>query len=79
MALAQYPWQEAQAKTLLELKEALPNALLLYGPRGIGTFDLAHAFSQSLLCETPKQDARLAGCVVRVAFLKPLRTPICAI
>ena len=75
MALAQYPWQEAQAKTLLELKEALPNALLLYGPRGIGTFDLAHAFSQSLLCETPKQDASACGmcraCRLFKAFTHP--------
>ena len=53
MALAQYPWQEAQAKTLLELKEALPNALLLYGPRGIGTFDLAQDRWLSLLYATP--------------------------
>lgn len=75
MALAQYPWQEAQAKCLLELKEALPNALLLYGPRGIGTFDLAHAFSQSLLCEAPKPDGTPCGtcraCRLFKAFTHP--------
>ena len=31
----------------------LPHALLLSGPRGIGKFDLARAFAESLLCEQP--------------------------
>lgn len=61
MALAQYPWQESLAKELVGLKKALPNAILLYGPRGIGTFELAHAFSELLLCESPTSDGSACG------------------
>ena len=75
MALAQYPWQTALAEQLLELRGALPNAVLLYGPRGIGTFELAHAFSQSLLCEAPQADGAPCGvcraCRLFKAFSHP--------
>ena len=41
-------------------RERLPHALLLSGQRGIGKFDLARCFAESLLCERPT--ARHAAC-----------------
>ncbi len=43
---------EAWAR-LVARRARLPHALLLSGPRGIGKYDLAHAFAASLLCEQP--------------------------
>jgi len=61
MALAQYPWQEALARELNGLRVAMPNAILLYGPRGIGTFELAHVYAKSLLCTAPQVDGTPCG------------------
>ena len=75
MALAQYPWQERLAKDLNDLRSALPNAILLYGPRGIGTFELTHAFAKSLLCENPERDGAPCGvchaCKLSEVFTHP--------
>lgn len=75
MALAQYPWQKNLAGELNALKRAMPNAVLLYGPRGIGTFDLAHAFAKSLLCEKPTADGgscgQCRGCKLLKTFSHP--------
>ncbi len=75
MALAQYPWQEDLAQQLSKLKNALPNALLIYGPRGIGTFDLAHAFCQSLLCEAPQSDGSACGACRACRLFKTFSHP----
>ncbi len=75
MALAQYPWQESLAKELVSLKKALPNAILLYGPRGIGTFELAHAFSKSLLCESPQSDGEACGACHACKLLESFSHP----
>ena len=40
-------------KALNARRERLPHALLLTGQRGIGKFDLARRFAESLLCEQP--------------------------
>lgn len=61
MALAPYPWLADAAKELQERRERLPNAILLSGPRGIGTFELLHRFAQSLLCEKPAPDGTPCG------------------
>lgn len=41
-------WTQLQAR-----RGALPHALLLRGPRGLGKFELARRFAASLLCEQP--------------------------
>ena len=46
----------------LELRRAqLPHALLLSGQRGIGKFDLARRFAESLLCEQPTTRKEACG------------------
>jgi DNA polymerase-3 subunit delta' len=39
----------------------LPHALLISGQRGIGKFDLARRFAESLLCESPTASAQACG------------------
>lgn len=46
---------------LLSRRAALPHAMLLSGPRGIGKFALARHFAESLLCERPLPDAGACG------------------
>lgn len=48
-----YPWQKDAWKRLQELRKRPPHALLFKGAKGIGKFDLAMNFAQSLLCEHP--------------------------
>ena len=75
MALTPYPWLEEAARSLLTLKDRLPNAVLIYGARGIGTFELAQSFAESLLCEAPKPDGspcgKCAGCRLMKAGTHP--------
>ncbi len=51
-----YPWQADSWQALQGLRARLPHALLLKGAQGIGKFDLALIFTQSLLCEKPMAD-----------------------
>lgn len=51
-----YPWQTDSWQALQGLRARLPHALLLKGAQGIGKFDLAMNFAQSLLCEKPQAD-----------------------
>lgn len=51
-------WLEASLIALLGLRQSLPHALLIQGPRGIGKGLLARHFAQSLLCESPLPDGR---------------------
>jgi DNA polymerase-3 subunit delta' len=55
-------WLSAQFQRLTAAKTALPHALLLRGPRGIGKLELARALAQALLCEDPQP----AGAACRV-------------
>ncbi|MBI5918355.1 MAG: DNA polymerase III subunit delta' [Nitrosomonadales bacterium] len=56
-----YPWQQSDWARLLELRRRLPNALLLKGGQGIGKFDLALNFAQSLLCKQPQASGHACG------------------
>ena len=40
MALTQYPWLEEAAARLDAMRDKLPNAILIYGMPGVGTFEL---------------------------------------
>lgn len=75
MGLAVYPWQEELARELVSFRDNLPNGLLVYGPRGIGTIDLVVAYAKSLFCEHPKKDGtpcgECKGCKMANAFTHP--------
>ena len=61
MEIKTYPWQSELLASLNELKNKLPNGILVYGPRGIGTFDAVHAFARNLLCQNPNPDGSACG------------------
>ena len=61
MEIKTYPWQGELMASLNELKDRLPNGILVYGPRGIGTFDAVHAFARNLLCTSPNPDGSACG------------------
>ena len=48
-----YPWQKADWERLQELKKRPQHGLLLKGGKGIGKYDLAINYAQSLLCRQP--------------------------
>lgn len=54
-----YPWQVNTWQHVNQDKQRMPHALLLHGHSGIGKYDFARYFSQSLLCSnsTPQGDA----------------------
>jgi len=51
-----YPWQQEVWQRLSGLRTRLPHALLLKGMQGIGKFELAMNFAQSILCEQPQEN-----------------------
>jgi len=58
-----YPWQTSQWKQFQQrrLKGAVPHALLLHGPEGIGKEDFAHLAARALLCEQPDAEGLACG------------------
>jgi DNA polymerase-3 subunit delta' len=58
---APYPWLSPLWSRLLAMRQRLPHAVLLAGPRGVGKLELAHAWAQSLLCERPQQWGEACG------------------
>jgi DNA polymerase-3 subunit delta' len=56
-----YPWQDSDWKRLREVRRRPPYGLLITGARGIGKFDLAVNFAQSLLCRQPDIDDKSCG------------------
>lgn len=56
-----YPWQQNDWARLRELRKRPPHGLLFKGPKGIGKFDLAMSFAQSLLCQQPDQNDFACG------------------
>lgn len=56
-----YPWQHDDWIKLQELSKRPLHGLLLKGSKGIGKFDLALRFAQSLLCQQPSQTGFSCG------------------
>ena len=56
-----YPWQKNDWVRLQELSKRPAHALLFKGTKGIGKFDLAMNFAQSLLCQHPDKSAFACG------------------
>jgi len=56
-----YPWQINDLARLQELRKRPPYGLLLKGTKGIGKFDLAMNFAQSLLCQHPDEAGVACG------------------
>jgi DNA polymerase-3 subunit delta' len=61
MGLAPYPWLEKPAEALLRMKHNLPGGILIYGPRGTGTYELGLNFAKSVLCSHPAEDGSACG------------------
>src|SRR4030066_1117859 len=56
-----YPWQKNDLARLQELRKRPPHGLLFKGSKGIGKFDLAMNFAQSLLCQHPGESDVACG------------------
>ncbi len=63
-ALHENVWQQLVAR-----RAQLPHALLLSGQRGIGKFDLARRFAESLLCENPGDASSACGACLACGWL----------
>jgi DNA polymerase III delta prime subunit len=57
-------WQQLRAR-----RAQLPHALLIYRPAGIGKFDLARAFAESLLCENAHASRQACGSCLACGWL----------
>jgi DNA polymerase-3 subunit delta' len=58
---APYPWLSPLWARLLAMRQRLPHALLLAGPKGVGKLELAQNWAQSLLCERPTAEGEACG------------------
>ncbi len=56
-----YPWQKGDWARLVELRKGPAHGLLFKGSQGIGKFDLAINYAQSLLCQSPDQSNFACG------------------
>jgi DNA polymerase III subunit delta' len=56
-----HPWNEPVFESLKRRLEALPHALLLHGPRGVGKLALAERAAQLMLCEAGDPARRPCG------------------
>jgi DNA polymerase-3 subunit delta' len=56
-----HPWTAPYLDSLRQRLEALPHALLVHGPQGIGKRALGERIAQLILCEAPELAARPCG------------------
>jgi DNA polymerase-3 subunit delta' len=64
-----YELHEKTWKQMNEWRDRLPHALLLTGQRGIGKFELARVFAESLLCENPLPSRAACGSCLACGWL----------
>lgn len=57
-----YPWLAAPLERLSALRDSLPHALLIHGPRGIGKRGLAQALLTNLMCLSPRANSACGRC-----------------
>jgi DNA polymerase-3 subunit delta' len=55
------PWTRPDLDRLLAMRQALPHALLVHGPDGVGKAQLARHFAGAMLCESPLPDGDACG------------------
>lgn len=55
------PWQQTSWTQIQAMRNRMPHAILLYGPKGIGKTQFAEQLAQSLLCETPNAEGLACG------------------
>jgi len=65
-----YSWQQEIWSKLTKQSELLGHALLLKGKQGIGKYDFARFFAQSLLCTAPKADRKACGACLSCGWFK---------
>ncbi len=65
-----HPWNEARLHALGADRNAMPHALLLAGPVGVGKLALARALAQWLLCESPQAHGPCDQCDACNWFVK---------
>lgn len=56
-----FDWHKDRFEALVASRTALPHALMLSGPRGIGKLEFARALAQAFLCEAPVQAGAACG------------------
>jgi DNA polymerase-3 subunit delta' len=56
-----FSWQLATWQQLLDMRQRMPHAILLYGAEGIGKSIFAEHLARSLLCETPAESGHACG------------------
>jgi DNA polymerase-3 subunit delta' len=57
-----FAWHEAALRGLTAERARLPHALLVYGRRGIGKTEFAHALAAAVLCERPAAGVACGAC-----------------
>lgn len=56
-----FEWLQPAFQQLLQRRTQFPHALLLYGPEGIGKYEMALQIGNSLLCDSPRPDNTACG------------------
>src|SRR5688572_10432274 len=56
-----FEWLQPAFQQLLQRRAQFPHALLLYGPEGIGKYELALQLGKSLLCDNPGPEGMACG------------------
>ena len=75
MSIKLYPWQDALEKALLDLRDRLPNGLLVYGPRGAGILIWCRPLQSRFYARSQPPTARPADVATAVIWFVQEHTP----